>query len=134
MQKSTQVLQKEAEQLETAIAEEIETIQEKLWFKIKIGFSIALVGIGTFWIVKKWLDYPLRWQDFFPQSPNNEAQKQISQETSENYSLRSNQELDIVAMIKREIAMFLLAIAKQKIYELLEKLTNYENEVINEYE
>ncbi|PKQ68962.1 hypothetical protein [Raineya orbicola] len=132
MTEKTQNLQQEADLLETAIAEEIENIQDKIWHKFKIGLSIAFVGIGTFWILKKWLDYPLRLQDFFPSQEENSADET---EKREKYNPpQSQKDLDIVAMIKREIAMFLLAIAKQKIYELLAKIQNYENEPNNEDE
>lgn len=125
MTNKTQNLQQQADLLENAIAEEIENIQEKIWYKFKLGLSVALVGIGTFWVLKKWLDYPLRLQDFYPSA--DDANSTESPEASKN-APQSQKDLDIVAMIKREIAMFLLAIAKQKIYELLEKIRNYENE------
>ncbi len=130
MTDKTQNLQQEADLLESAIAEEIENIQEKIWHKLKLGLSVALIGIGTFWILKKWLDYPLRLQDFYPS-----ADATSSTETTETSNApQSQKDLDIIAIIKREIAVFLLAIAKQKIYELLEKIRNYENEPHNEDE
>ncbi len=123
MTDKTQNLQQEADLLEDAIAEDIENIQEKIWYKFKLGLSVALVGIGTFWVLKKWLDYPLRLQDFYPSDTDTPTES-----TEPSNAPQSQKDLDIVAMIKREIAMFLLAIAKQKIYELLEKIRNYENE------
>lgn len=124
MTDKTQNLQQEADLLETAIAKEVENIQEKIWYKFKVGLSVALVAIGTFWVLKKWLDYPLRLQDFYP-SVGTDTPKESTEPSN---APQSQKDLDIIAMIKREIAIFLLAIAKQKIYELLEKIRNYENE------
>lgn len=119
--KSRKEILEETKEVEEAIAEEIYNLQEDIWQKIKIGLTIALVGFGTYWLLKKYLDYPLQYKDLMPQASQQE-------ESTENKIVSTHEELDIVQMIKKEIAMFLLAIAKQKIQELLQKLYYKENE------
>lgn len=130
MKHSNRILEQEAQQIEEAIVEEIESIQENVWRRVKLGFSIALIAIGTFWIVRKWLNYPLRLQDFLPKSHTSEGSSQHSSSTIVPSCENSTQEWELLSMIKREIALFLLSIAKQKIYELLAKLESYKNEPI----
>jgi len=117
--KSKKEILEETKETEEAIAEEIHNLKEDIWQKVKIGLTITFVGFGTYWLLKKYLDYPLQYQDLMPQVSQKE-------ERAENNVVSTKEELDIIQMIKKEIAVFLLAIAKQKIQELLYKL--YQNE------
>lgn len=108
--------------VEEAIAEELTQLKENIWQKMKIGFTIAFVGLGTYWLLKKYFDSPTQYQNLQPHLQDNK----IKQEENNNFP-SSKQELDIVQMIKREIAVFLLAIAKQKIQELLQKFYYVQN-------
>jgi len=117
--KSKKEILEETKETEEAIAEEIHNLKEDIWQKVKIGLTITFVGFGTYWLLKKYLDYPLQYQDLMPQVSQKE-------ERAENNVVSTKEELDIIQMIKKEIAVFLLAIAKQKIQELLHKL--YQNE------
>ncbi len=117
---SKKELLEETKQVETAIVAQVQEIQEMVWQKVKIGLTMAFIGFGTYWLVKRYLDYPARYQDLMPQQSEN-AEKENSN------IVNPNQEPDIIQMIKKEIAVFLLAIAKQKIQELLQKLYDTEN-------
>lgn len=111
--------------VEEAIAEEMSNLQENILRKVKLGLTIAFIGFGTYWILKKYLDYPVQYQDLKPNTQENEPRE-------ESKIVSSGEELDIVQMIKKEIAVFLLAIAKQKIYELLQKFYDTQNIEQNE--
>ncbi|GAB4126027.1 MAG: hypothetical protein OHK0045_10820 [Raineya sp.] len=123
---SKKELLEQTKMVEEAIAEELTHLQENIWQKIKIGFTIAFVGVGTYWLLKKYFDYTPQYQDL--------QENKIKQEENNNIP-SSTQELDIVQMIKKEIAMFLLAIAKQKIQELLQRfyyMKNFEEDEQND--
>ncbi|MFN3315415.1 MAG: hypothetical protein ACK40K_01285 [Raineya sp.] len=122
---SKKQLLEETKQVEEAIAEEFDSLQENIWRKIKVGLTIVFVGFGTYWVLKKYLDYPITYQEFKPDIQENEPKE-------ESKIVSSGQESDIIQMIKKEIAVFLLAIAKQKIYELLQKLYDTPNIEPNE--
>ena len=119
--KSKKEILEESKEVEEAIAEEIHKLQEDVWQKVKIGLTITFVGFGTYWLLKKYLDYPLQYKDLMPQVSQKE-------ENVESKLISTKEEPDIIQMIKKEIAVFLLAIAKQKIQELLQKLYYKENE------
>ena len=102
--------------VEEAITEEMSNLQENVLQKVKLGLTMVFIGFGTYWIVKRYLDYPVRYQDLMPPQQPENTEKENSNIVS------PNQEPDIIQMIKKEIAVFLLAIAKQKILELLQKL------------
>lgn len=119
--KSKKEILEETKDVEEAITEEIHNLQEDIWRKVKIGLTITFVGFGTYWLLKKYLDYPLQYKDLMPPVSQKE-------ENVESKVMSTQEEPDIVQMIKKEIAMFLLAIAKQKIQELLQKLYYKENE------
>ncbi|KOY87540.1 hypothetical protein AD998_16605 [bacterium 336/3] len=110
-------LLEEAKVLEASIVEEVEHLQEDIWHKVKTGATLLAVGVGTYLIVKKLLNYPVKLEHFVDNTQKNT-------ETQENDTKIAYKEpnLDIVEMIKKEMAVFLLGIAKQKIYELLQKL------------
>lgn len=109
-------LLEETKQIEEAIVAEVQQIRELAWQKLKIGLTVVFVGFGTYWLVKKYLGHPVQYQDLAPSSSLGKKE-----ETNQSV-VGSQQEFDIVQMIKKEIAVFLLAIAKQKIQELLQNL------------
>lgn len=113
--KSKKEILEETQEVEKAIVEEVKALQESVWQKIKIGLTITFVGFGTYWLLKKYLDYPLQYKDLMPPVSQKE-------DSTESRVVSIKEEPDIVQMIKKEIAVFLLAIAKQKIQELLQKL------------
>jgi hypothetical protein len=110
-------LLEEAKVLEASIVEEVEHLQNDIWHKIKTGATLVAVGVGTYWIVKKLFDYPVKLEHFIDTNHNN-----TEEQPTESKLAYKEPSLDIVEMIKKEMAVFLLAIAKQKIYELLQKL------------
>lgn len=110
-------LLEESKVLEASIAEEVQHLQEDIWHKVKTGATLVAVGVGTYLIVKKLLNYPVKLEHFVDTTQKNTE----TQETDAKLAYKESN-LDIVEMIKKEMAVFLLAIAKQKIYELLQKL------------
>jgi len=118
--KSKKEILEETQKTEEAIAEEIHNLKEDVWQKVKIGLTITFVGFGTYWLLKKYLNYPLQYKDLMPQVSQKE-------ESAESKVASTKEELDIIQTIKKEIAVFLLAIAKQKIQELLQRLYHNEN-------
>jgi len=105
----------EINQVEQAISIEIEDFKHSLWHKIKVGISIGLVALGTYWAFRRYLDEVVI-------EPENNEQR----EPSENKHF-PQRDLAIVAMIKKEMAMFLLLLAKKQIQELLHKFADQEN-------
>jgi len=123
---SNNALLEETKVIEEAIAEEVNSLQDNILQKIKVGLTMVFVGFGMYWILKKYLDYPIGYKDLNPLPSENDRH-------TESNLVSPQQEPDIIQMIKKEIAVFLLAIAKQKIQELLQKLYyNTSNEEDNE--
>ncbi|MCU0439653.1 MAG: hypothetical protein MUC49_17320 [Raineya sp.] len=110
-------LLEEAKVLEASIVEEVENLQEDIWHKVKTGATLVAIGVGTYFIVKKIFDYPAKLEHFV-----DITEKKTQEQEADGKLAYKEPSLDIVDMIKKEIAVFLLAIAKQKIYELLQKL------------
>jgi hypothetical protein len=117
MSEKKEKLLEEVKQIEVAIAEEVDEIQEVFWRKVKIGATMALVGVGTYWVLNRFLNHPVKVQDLIETSPI-EPQTEATPHHQVAYQEPTS---DIIEMIKKEIAIFLLAIAKQKIHELLQK-------------
>jgi len=108
-------LLEEAKVLEASIVEEVGNLQEDIWFKIKTGATLLAVSVGTYLLVKKLFDYPVKLEHLVDT-------KNTQEQDNDTKVAYKEPNLDIVDMIKKEMAVFLLAIAKQKIYELLQKL------------
>jgi len=111
-------LLEEAKTLEATIVDEVGNLQDDIWQKVKTGATLVAVGIGTYFIVKKLLNYPVQLHHFVGEE---KSQPQESQANNDAKLAYKEPTLDIVEMIKKEMAVFLLAIAKQKIQELLQK-------------
>lgn len=110
-------LLEEAKVLEASIVEEVEHLQEDIWYKIKTGATLIAVGVGTYFLVKKLFNHPVRLEDLV-----DTTQKSKEEPDTDAKLAYKEPHLDVIDMIKKEMAVFLLAIAKQKIYELLQKL------------
>ncbi|MDX1903228.1 MAG: hypothetical protein SFU27_03635 [Thermonemataceae bacterium] len=109
MKKKEEVLE-EIKQVEQSIGTEIENFRDTIWHKIKIGISIGLVAVGTFWAFRRYLDEVI------------EEKPTKTNDTPIEGTHLAHKDLDIVSMIKREMAMFLLLLAKKQIQELLKKI------------
>ncbi len=140
--KKQQLLQ-EKEMQENEIFDKIASIKSEAIEKFKIVASIGSVAVGAYLVLKYFFgkkDFTLSElmpSVFSGDGNNKEENLEPEGKSSENFGLNpkhSKEYLDensILATFKREIALFLVSIAKQKILEFLAYLQDKNTEDAN---
>jgi hypothetical protein len=132
-QRKTQLLE-ENKLTENAIQEKVENLRTDFLHKAKIGITIGLVSFGGYWIVRQLLGNPIHLKDLFSENDENHYNKADGSEVKSLLPVSTDvsEEWDLVRMIKKEIAKFVVAVVRSKLQELIEILTQPQDQDIEQ--